>query len=59
VDFDTAIQVSGTFTITGGTGRFDGATGAGTISGTEVVAPRFSLDDLGDVAYRWTGTITY
>ena len=40
----------GTFTITGGTGRFDGATGGGDIS-TTVIGDAF--------ASSWTGTISY
>lgn len=43
-------EPAGTYTITGGTGRFDGATGAGTVSAS-TIGELFSNS--------WTGTITY
>jgi hypothetical protein len=44
-------QPSGTYTIEGGTGRFDGATGAGTLAGAT-----FGVAGL---TTEWTGTISY
>ena len=43
-------EPAGTYTITGGTGRFDGATGGGTVSAS-TIGEAFSNS--------WTGTITY
>lgn len=40
---------SGTYTITGGTGRFDNATGSGSVTGGD--------DGWGDVWYQLRGTI--
>ena len=45
------IILSGTYTITGGTGEFRGATGSGTVSGTLSIPA-------GTVTERFSGTIT-
>jgi hypothetical protein len=45
--------ITGTFTITGGTGKYYGATGGGTISGT--CTSSFTRPDE-DCTLRWTGT---
>ena len=47
---------SGNYTITGGTGRFAGATGSGTISGTCVSSFTSTIGTCNDT---WTGTIGY
>ena len=43
-------EPAGTYTVTGGTGRFDGATGGGAVSSIVVD---------GTISTIWTGTITY
>ena len=45
-------EPAGTYSITGGTGRFEGATGEGSVS-TSVVSSE------GSFASSWTGTVTY
>lgn len=47
------ITFAGTWEITGGTGRFAGAPGAGTLSGEGSLAPPFG------VSATFEGTITY
>lgn len=36
--YPTTLNVTGSYTITGGTGRFEGATGTGTITGTQLLS---------------------
>jgi hypothetical protein len=43
---DSVVSLSGTFTITGGTGRFSGSTGGGTISGANNVFTGVASDTL-------------
>ncbi|MDH3707961.1 MAG: hypothetical protein OES57_17990, partial [Acidimicrobiia bacterium] len=50
VDFGVGTLAVGTYTITGGTGRFAGASGNGSLSATV-------LDDALDTT--WNGTLTY
>jgi hypothetical protein len=51
------LVLSGTFTITGGTGRFVGATGQGKIEGMEDISGGFTQPATG--SYQLTGQITY
>jgi hypothetical protein len=51
----TAFQVTGTFYVVGGTGRFAHATGSGTISGTAVL----ETPDSGTFTFFQSGTIAY
>jgi hypothetical protein len=37
------LALSGTFTFTGGTGRFAGAKGSGTLEGVEAIGPHLAL----------------
>lgn len=37
-EYPSTLNVTGSYTITGGTGRFEGATGTGTITGTQLLA---------------------
>jgi hypothetical protein len=50
-----AFQLSGSFTVTGGTGRFVDASGSGTVS----AAVTFTSATSGTFAGKQTGTITY
>ena len=47
------VTFSGQFTITGGTGRFEGASGGGAIEGSGALAPPF------DVFAQMSGRIMY
>lgn len=55
--YPTILNTTGSYTITGGTGRFEGATGTGTITGTQLLAS--ATEEAHVTTLTFAGTVVY